>query len=159
MTHIATSTLLAPAQGINPFGGQAGLAAQSVLIVRDEGNDNHFLDTICEFFGIGVEHANSGEYLAPLLRASRPMAVIADLDGADQDGFHVMMTVAAQDPSLPVLLLTHDDPVLLGAVDAVREMWGLTRVMTMTGAGDIGQMVDFLCHAARDAGLPRMLRL
>lgn len=159
MTHITTSALLALDQGINPFEGHIGRATQSVLIVRDEDNNNHFLDAICGFFGVGIEHANSGECLAPLLRDSRPMAVIADLDGAQQDGFHVMMTVAAHDPSLPVLLLTPDDPALLGAVDAIREMWGLTRVMTMTGAGEIGQMVDFLCHAARDAGLPRMLRL
>ena len=159
MTHIATSVFLAPAQGLNPFNAGIEPVTRPVLIVRDEQSNNHFLDVICEFFGIRAEHANNGDPLGPLLRSSQPMAVIADLDGPEQDGFHVMMTVAEHDPSLPVLLLTHDEPALLGAVDAIQEMWGLERVMTMTGPREIGRMVDFLCHAARDAGLPRMMRL
>jgi hypothetical protein len=86
------------------------------------------------------------------------MAVIADLDGEVQDGFHVMKMAADYDRSVPILLLTGYDPALLGAIDAVQEVWGLTRVATVAGTAGIGALVDFICHAARDAGRPRILR-
>ena len=159
MVHIATSALLAPDRTARPFSEGINPTGHSVLIVRDDGKSNHLLDVLCDFFGIGVEHVSSEEFLGPLLRESRPMAVIADMEGGGQDGFHVMMTVAAHDPALPVLLLTSGDPALLGAVDAVREIWGLSHVTAMTDADGMGVMVDFLCQAARDTGMTRMMRI
>ena len=58
-----------------------------------------------------------------------------------------------------MLLLTSGDPALLGAVDAVREIWGLSHVTAMTDAAGMGVMVDFLCQAARDTGMARMMRI
>lgn len=159
MVHIATSSLLGPDRSPSPFGDNLNPAGHSVLVVRDGDKSNHLLDAICDFFDIGVEHVDSEEHLGPLLRGSQPIAVIADLESAGQDGYHVMMTVAAHDPELPVLLLTNGDPALLGAVDAVREIWGLARVATLSSLAETGALVDFLCRAARDAGLSRMMRL
>ena len=98
-----------------------------------------------------------GEDLAPLLRINPPIAVVAELDGPHQDGCHVMKTVASIDRTLPILLLTDGNPAHLGAVDAVRELFGLTRIATATGLGDIGKLVDFLCQASREAGQLRLL--
>ena len=70
-----------------------------------------------------------------------------------------MKVAAGYNRSLPVLLLTNNDPALLGAVDAVQEIWGLTRVATATDTAGIGALVDFICHAARDAGRSRLMRL
>ena len=159
MVHIATSALLAPDRFNSPFSENVQNAGHSVMVVRDHEKNNHLLDVICDFFDIGVEHVGSEERLAPLLRECRPIAVIADLESAGQDGYHVMMTVAGHDPSLPILLLTDDDPMLLGAVDAVKEIWGLERVVTISGPAETGKLVDFLCQAARDAGMSRMMRL
>jgi hypothetical protein len=57
------------------------------------------------------------------------------------------------------MLLTSNDPALLGAVDAVQAVWGLTRVATVTGTAGVGTLVDFMCHAARDAGRDRLIRV
>ena len=130
----------------------------SVLVVRDPDSNSDYLESVCEFLDIGVQHAASGEDLRAILTTLRPMAVIADLDGEAQDGFHVMKMAADYDPSVPILLLTGYDPALLGAVDAVQEVWGLTRVGTAAASSGIGALVDFICHAAREAGRPRMLR-
>lgn len=163
MVHIETAAVLGPIGGpievLKTFSGRLGPVNHSVLVVRDNDNNNDLLDTICEFLDIGVEYATSEEDLAPLLRAIHPIAVIADLEAEDQDGFHVMKTTAGHNPDLPVLLLTNGDPSLLGAVDAVREIWGLTKVSTATGGADIGLLVDFLCRAARDAGMSRLIRV
>jgi ActR/RegA family two-component response regulator len=130
----------------------------AVLLVRDPEKNNDYLESVCEFLEICVHHATTGDDLRTILSTLRPMAIIADLDGEIQDGFHVMKMAADHDRSMPILLLTGYDPALLGAIDAVQEVWGLTRVATAADTAGVGALVDFICHAARDAGKPRMLR-
>jgi CheY-like chemotaxis protein len=159
MVHIGTTVLVESTQDVTPYGRRIIPAPHAVLVVRDDDKNNEFLDAICEFLDIGVEHASSTDDLATLLRGLRPMAVIADLDGESQDGFHVMKVTAGYDRTLPIMLLTSNDPALLGAVDAVQTIWGLTRVAAVTGTAGIGTLVDFICHAARDAGRSRLIRV
>jgi CheY-like chemotaxis protein len=159
MVHIGTTVLVESSQAATPFGRRIIPAPHAVLVVRDDDKNNELLDTICEFLDIGVEHASSADDLATLLRGLRPMAVIADLDSEAQDGFHVMKVVASYDRTLPIMLLTSNDPSLLGAVDAVQAVWGLTRVATVNGTAGIGTLVDFMCRAARDAGRDRLIRV
>jgi DNA-binding NtrC family response regulator len=156
MIDINNTLVMDRVRDVTPFEYTSVPAPYSVLVVRDAGKSNEYLDSICEFLDIGVEHATSGDDLGPVLHGLRPMAVIADLESDRQDGFNVMKIVAGYDQALPVMLLTNNDPALLGAVDAVRELWGLTRVTTDTGR--IGALVDFICHAARNAGRTRMMR-
>jgi CheY-like chemotaxis protein len=130
-----------------------------VLVVRDPDQNSDNVVSVCEFLDIAAERATPGGDLPELLRTLRPIAVIADLDAQAQDGFHVMKLTAEHDPSIPILLLTSNDQALLGAIDAVREIWGLTRVSTAPVATGIGALVDFVCQAARDAGRPRLIRV
>ena len=159
MVHIASSLFLEADPALKPFTGQARDVGRTVLIIRDERKNNVAFDMICGFLDLTAEHAGSGDDLARLLRANRPVVVIADLDGERQDGCHVMMTVAGFDRTLPVLLVTDPDPSLLGAVDAIQEVWGLASVGFTSDPPDIGALVDFLCRAGRDAGMSRMLRI
>jgi CheY-like chemotaxis protein len=131
----------------------------TVLIVRDHDKQSEYLDSVCEFLNVGVEHATTTDDLASMLIGLRPMAVIADLDGAVQDGCHVMKIAAGYDRSLPILLLTNNDPALLGAVDAVAEVWGMKRVSTASTAAEIGTLVDFICRASRNAGKSGLMRI
>ena len=85
------------------------------------------------------------------------MAVITDVDGDDQDGFHVMKTVGRYNRELPVMLLTDGDPVLLGAADAIQDLWGLTSVTRTSGFPVAGQLVAFLFSAGRRAGCMRLV--
>ena len=158
MVHFGTAMIIDPIQDVTPFGDRSISIQNSVLVVRDSDRTNDYLDAVCEFLDIGVEHATTADDLGPILHGLRPLAVIADVEGEMADGFHVMKTVANYDRSLPVLLLTTNEPALLGAVDAVREVWGLRRVATTTGDG-IGELVDFVCCAARDAGRSRLIRV
>ena len=137
---------------------RSGSFQHAVLVVRDSNKNSDYLESVCEFLDIDVQHATVGDDLRTMLTTLRPMAVIADLDGEVQDGFHVMKMAADYDRSVPILLLTGYDPALLGAIDAVQEVWGLTRVATVAATAGIGALVDFICHAARDAGRPRIVR-
>jgi hypothetical protein len=128
-----------------------------ILIVGDDLSWGDALDTVCDFFDLAVEHVPSEVDVGVLLREFRPMAVIAEVDGRGQDGYHVMKVVANHDPSLPFMLLADDNPALHGAADAVKELTGLTNCRISTGLPPLAGLVDFLFQAGRRAGIGRMM--
>jgi CheY-like chemotaxis protein len=159
MVHIGTADVIDRPWAATTFANRTVPAQHSVLVVRDHDKNSEYLEAVCEFLDIVVEHATTADDLRSMLPSLRPMAVIADLDGEVQDGFNVMKSAAGYDRSLPILLLTSNDPAMLGAVDAVQEVWGLSRVTTASPAAVIGVLVDFICRAARDAGRSRLMRV
>ena len=85
------------------------------------------------------------------------MAVVAEMDATGQDGCHVLMTVAATDRDIPVLLITGDDPSILGAIDAVEELWQLSSVIKWPRLLGVGAVVDFLFRAGRKGRCMRLI--
>jgi DNA-binding NtrC family response regulator len=128
-----------------------------LLIVEDGDGIAAALQPICDFLDIAVERFPSERDLASALREYRPMGVVADLDCKGQDGCYVMMTVARYDCSLPILLLTGDDPALAGAADAVEELWKLEAVVKSPRLPSIGAVVDFIFRAGRKGHCTRLV--
>ncbi len=118
-----------------------------VLVLEDGQSLSDGLRELCNFLEVSVERIDSTEDLLPFLQRCQPMAVVATMDAAGQDGANVLMTVARHDPTLPVLLMTDGDPALVGAVDAVTELWGLTEVVQTAEWPAPGAIVEFLCRA------------
>ena len=110
MVHIGTANVIERTWGVSTLADRAAPVRHFVLIIRDHEQDNDHLLSVCEFLDIGVEHAATEDDLRTMLPVLRPMAVIADLDGEVQDGFHVMKMAAEYDRALPILLLTGNDP-------------------------------------------------
>ena len=157
MTYMdkALSARIAPrGNGANTeHGGREAL----VVVVEDGISLSEPFHTICECLGIGVERMPSRDVLGHMLRDRRPMAVVAEMDATGQDGCHVLMTIAGFDRSLPVLLITGPDPALLGAVDAVEEVWQLSSVEKWQEMSGVGAMVDFLFRAGRKGSCIRLM--
>jgi CheY-like chemotaxis protein len=128
-----------------------------VLLVEDDLDLSTAFAGVCECLNVAVERMPTQGDLASLLRQRRPMAVVAEMDAAGQDGCHVLMTVAAYDRDLPVMVISGDDPALLGAIDAVEEIWQLTSVVKMPELPGIGAVVDFLFRAGRKGGCMRLI--
>jgi hypothetical protein len=128
-----------------------------VAVVEDGMWISQELEAICEFLDIRVITVPGRDDLRTVLRNQTPMAVVCELDGAGQDGCHVMKTVASHDPSLPILLVTGDDPILIGAAEAVEEIWRLTEVTKPEALPGIAGLVDFLFHAGRKGGCLRLM--
>lgn len=120
-----------------------------VLVVEDQTRFSPGLQTICEFLGIQLEQVNSHRDLAPLLKVRRPMAVFCELDSPGQDGCHVMKIVADHDRTLPVMVVTGDDSSLLGAAQAVEEIFLLTGITACQRLPGVGELVEFLFSAGR----------
>lgn len=130
-----------------------------ILVIEDATDLSDAFCNVCNFLDISVESLPSGEDVSMALRQLRPMAVVARMDARGQDGCHVLMTISAYDPELPVLLITSDTPALLGAIDAVEEIWQLSSVTKwprLLGAAD---MVDFLFQAGRMGNCLRLMPL
>jgi hypothetical protein len=145
-----------------PLSPQAGAdksgKRQPVLVVVEDGvGISQMLWDICEFLDVSVVRVPGHCDLSAVLRRQTPMAVVCELDGVAQDGCHVMKTVASHDPSLPILLLTGDDPILSGAADAVEEIWHLSEVTKLEALPGVASVVDFLFHAGRKGGCLRLM--
>jgi hypothetical protein len=140
-------------------GGVNGEASREplVVVVEDGIGLSQSFRIICECLGIVVERMPSKDDLGVVLRNRRPMAVITEMDALGQDGCHVLMTIAAHDRSLPALLITGPDPTLLGAVDAVEELWELSSVEKWQELPGVGAMVDFLFRAGRKGSCIRLM--
>jgi hypothetical protein len=141
---------------------RAGSTRQSgrealVLVIEDDASLSSALRNVCECLSVFVERMPSRDELGPALRRRQPMAVVAQMDAMGQDGCHVLMTVAAHDRDLPVLLITGDDPALLGAADAVEEMWQLSSVDKWPRLLGVGEIVDFLFRAGHKGGCLRLI--
>ncbi|MGD0106742.1 MAG: hypothetical protein ABSC06_22295 [Rhodopila sp.] len=140
------------------FAGTMTTAQQGVVvIVSDDPDTIEKLAPVCEFLELRMEIVSAGTDLTRVLRDHGPMAVISDVDGHDHDGFHTMKLVAGHDTDLPVMLLTDGDPMLMGAADAVQDLWGLTSVTRTSGFPVAGQLVAFLFGAGRRAGCLRLV--
>jgi len=140
------------------FLGTVTTAQQGVVvIVSDDRATIENLGQVCEFLELKMEVVSTGVDLSRVLRDSSPMAVISDVDGVDQDGFHVMKLIARYNCDLPIMLLTGGDSMLMGAADAVQELWGLTSVTRTSGFPVAGQLVAFLFGAGRKTGCMRLV--
>lgn len=140
------------------FPGTMSVAKQGVVaIVTDDPATIENLAPIFEFLDLRMEIVSAGTDLTHVLREQRPMAVISDMEGEEQDGFHIMKMVAGYRRDLPVLLLTGGDAVLMGAADAVQDLWGLTAVTRTSEFAIAGQLVAFLFGAGRRAGCMRLV--
>jgi hypothetical protein len=157
MTYMdkAFSTRTVPHDNVASTGQESREAM--VVVVEDGISLSEPFRIICECLGIAVEQVPSRDDLGPVLRNRRPMAVVAEMDASGQDGCHVLMTVAAHDRNLPVLLIMGPDPALLGAVDAVEELWELSSVEKWQELSGVGAVVDFLFRAGRKGCCIRLM--
>jgi CheY-like chemotaxis protein len=129
----------------------------AVAVVSDDPATIASLAPVCEFLQLRMEIVSAGTDLSQVLREHRPMAVISSVDGLDQDGFHAMKIIAGHNRELPIMLLTDGDPMLMGAADAVQDLWGLTSVTSTSGFPVAGQLMAFLFDAGRRAGCLRLV--
>lgn len=128
---------------------RAPIREAAVVVVEDEPLWSLAVVELCAFLEVRLTCISSEDDLAPVLRDRRPMAVLANMDGAGQDGCHVIKLVAAHDPELPIMMLTGGDAALTGALEAVEELWGLTGVEKRDTAPSPGELVEFLFSAGR----------
>ncbi|MEA2745669.1 MAG: Response regulator receiver domain [Acetobacteraceae bacterium] len=140
------------------FLGSMATAKQGVVaIISDDSATIQSLKPVCEFLELRMEVVSAGTDLATVLREMRPMAIIADIECKDYDGFYAMKVIASHSRDLPLMLLTGGDPVMMGAADAVQDVCGLTSVTLTSEFPVASQLVAFLFGAGRRSGCMRLV--
>ncbi len=134
---------------VSTAGKRAPFPGQLVLVVEDRPRLSPTVGPMCEFLGLPMRRVGTNANLGELLNSLLPMAIICELEGGLQDGCHIMKTVAAHDPELPIMLITGADQALAGAADAVEEIWGLSNVLKLRSGPGLGDVAEFLFRFAR----------
>ena len=75
-----------------------------VAVVTDDLATIDRLAPVLDFLDLKMEIVSAGTDLMQVLQEQRPMAVISDVEGDEQDGFHTMKLVANYRRDVPVLL-------------------------------------------------------
>ena len=128
---------------------RAAHRANLLVVIEDQATLSPSLRPICEYLGLILRPAASSAELRDVLEDYRPLAIISPFETEFMDGGHILRTIAAQDPALPVMLLTDQDPVFQGAIEAMVEVFGLPNIRVPTQDPSTGDLMDFLAHAAR----------
>jgi hypothetical protein len=140
-----------------PTGAVPEAREMLVVVVEDDVRLSDAFRNVCDCLNVAVERIPSWDDLGATLRKRRPMAVVAEFDAAGQDGCNVLMTIATYDRDLPVLLMTGEDPAVLGAIDAVEELYELSSLDKWPELLGVGAVVDFLFRAGRKGSCMRLM--
>lgn len=137
--------------GLKAYGQSFGFSTREPVILTVEGQPNwcSAIKDICDFLDVRVIQIGDLSELRSALRDERPMAVLSEMESEKVDGCDVLKFIGAHDPELPVMLLTEGDPALLGAAEAVQEVWELSGVSFEESIPSPGEMVEFLFRAGQ----------
>jgi len=118
-------------------------------VVEEDHTISGGIGDLCVSLQIDVVVARTAAEFSRLLVARNPIAVVAAVDTRDQDGYHVLMEVSERERTLPVMLITGSDPAMMGAAEAVIELWRLDSVQICAHLPSVGQLAEFLCDSVR----------
>ena len=77
-----------------------------ILVVDDDPGLLRLMQLRLEAAGYGVSAVDSGERALAQLAVSRPQAVVTDLQMGGMDGISLFEAIRAENPALPVIILT-----------------------------------------------------
>ena len=135
--------------------------APLIAVVDPTGRLACWVQTLSDLLGIRLALAPDAAALSAALEGQAPMAVLCgDLDPGEHTGRPVadlIKLVACYDPTMPLLLLTADDPETLGAIDAAAKLWPLLNMQRAAGDIHPETVLAFLARIGRRTGSPRLM--
>lgn len=100
-----------------------------VLVIDDSSHVRQFLGDVLSDAGYEVDHAENGEQGLTLFRTASHDCILLDVLMPDLDGFEVLKRIRETADSLPVLIMTGDDP---GWARRTCESYGATGFLSKT---------------------------
>jgi hypothetical protein len=97
--------------------------------------------------------------LAEALFAAQPIGFACGMTGTGATAAcHATKIVARYDMTLPVLMVTDDDPETLGCLDAIATLAGVTDLTRLSEPPRIEDVLAFVARAGRRSGLLGLMR-
>jgi CheY-like chemotaxis protein len=123
-----------------------GLSAlsQPILIVDDVASEAMTLDLL--FQSLGVETIRAAE-AGDILNRLRPAAIITDLVMPGADGMDCLFMIAGCAPTVPVMVVTASERLLLKAAGELGETYGLSDLTCIAKPLDVATLAAFITRA------------
>jgi CheY-like chemotaxis protein len=131
-----------------------------ILIVDDIASEAMTLDLLCRSFGIETVRTASAAEAGAFLARMRPAAIITDLLMPGADGLDCLFMIAEHAPTVPVMVVTASERLLLKAAGELGVSYGLRDVTCVAKPVDVATLRDFVARAGipfkpPQAGLPQ----
>lgn len=130
-----------------PHGLPQPVPVAPVLVVDDVLSEAMTLDVLCQSLGVPTLRATSAAQAAAVLTRLRPAAVITDLVMPGADGLDCLFVIAEPTPTVPVMVLTASDRLLLKAAAELGDIYGLTDLVCFAKPLGIAALRDFIARA------------
>jgi CheY-like chemotaxis protein len=116
----------------------------AILIVDDVASEAMTLELLCQSLGIETISAASAAEAAEILGRMRPAAIITDLVMPGADGLDCLFMIAGTAPSVPVMVVTASDRLLLKAAGELGEVYGLSDLTCVAKPVDMATLAAFV---------------
>ena len=118
----------------------------AILIVDDVPSEAMTLDLLCRSLGVETMRANGAAEAGAVLARIRPAGVITDLVMPGADGLDCLFMIAELAPTLPVMVVTASDKLLLKAASELGESYGLRDMVCIPKPVDLDTLRDFVAR-------------
>jgi CheY-like chemotaxis protein len=120
---------------------------QPILIVDDLESEAMTLDLLCRSLGVETLLAASVAEAAAILTRMRPAAIITDLLMPGADGLDCLFMIAELAPTVPVMVVTAAERLLLKAAAELGISYGLTELTCVAKPVDVATLRNFVARA------------
>lgn len=128
-----------------------------VIVVTEHGQATPALRRMVGALGMELVTVRSFHELPFKLHHHRPIGVVLELDPAGHACRSALRSVASYDPDMDVLLVSGDDPDVLGEIDVTETLWGLTAVHRLMGQPQPADLIGFVFQASRRNGRGQLM--
>ena len=104
------------------------------------------LDLLCRSLGMETLRTASAAEAGAVLTRMRPAAIITDLVMPGADGLDCLFLIAEHAPTVPVMVVTASEKLLLKAAGELGESYGLSDLTCVAKPVDIGTLRDFVAR-------------
>jgi CheY-like chemotaxis protein len=129
-----------------------------VLIVDDVASGAMTLDLLCQSLGVATIRAASAAEAADILTRLRPAAIITDLIMPGADGLDLLFMIARHAASVPVLVVTASDRLLLKAAGELGESYGPRDLTCASKPVDLPTLTAFMVRSRVAAAITKPAR-
>jgi CheY-like chemotaxis protein len=126
-----------------------------ILIVDDVASEALTLHLLCLSLGVETVRTASTAEAADVLVHMCPAAIITDLVMPGADGLDCLFMIAEHAPTVPVMVVTASEKLLLKAASELGHSYGLLDVTCVAKPVDIGTLRDFIGRTGLASKPPR----
>lgn len=130
---------------------------ECVIVVTDHGQAAPALRQMVSALNMELITVRSFHELPFKLHHHRPIAVVLELSPLGNACRSALRSVASYDQDMHVLLVSGDDPDVLGEIDVTETLWGLTAVQRLMEEPKAADLIGFMFQAGRRKGVGQLM--